>query len=662
MSTTRRAFLQHTTAALAARPGFAAVPGLAAAPRFARAAESSSGGAGAPAAVTDAHRPLPPGGVRLGGLLGQRLDDCVRNGIGAQDVAALVAPFRARDETWSWRTEFWGKWLTSAAAAWRYGRDPALRATLREAVRALLATQSPDGYLGTYVEDARLTNWDVWGRKYVLLGLLSWHELTGDASALAAAARSADYLLESLGPGKARSINETGRWNGLASGSILEPVVLLHRATGEKRYGDLARWIVGQWAEYDGPRLVDQALQGVPVLEMFPKPLPAPKSYAHYGQSKAYEMMSCYEGLAELHRQTGDATFRLAVESVVRTIRETEITIVGSGSCAERWCGGALRQHEDLPAWMETCVTATWIKLLAQVHRLTGDPGYVDEIERAAHNALLGALGRDGSWWAHYSPLAGARSAAPEQCGMRQNCCVASGPRAFALLPQLAVMQGAEGPVLNLYGPLSARAATPSGAGVALRVETDYPAGGAIAVTVTPDRPEAFALRLRVPAWSAATDLRVNGQALSAEPGTYAVVRRRWTPGDTVTLTLDLRARAVPMPGERPFTAVVRGPVVLAFDRRITRDLEGEGWDGLRLRAGPDRTVDARPAAAAGGLRMAFDVPFRSASGREATLRMGDYASAGETWSAASKLRVWLPHGLDGRDLFAGVPDAPPDV
>jgi hypothetical protein len=245
---------------------------------------------------------------------------------------------------------------------------------------------------------------------------------------------------------------------------------------------------------------------------------------------------------------------------------------------------------------------------------------------------------------------------------MRQNCCVASGPRALALLPQLAVMQGTEGPVLNLYGPLSARAATPSGAGVTLKVETDYPAGGTIAVTVTPDRAEAFALRLRVPAWSAATGLRVNGQALPAEPGTYAIVRRLWSSGDTVTLTLDLRARVVPMPGGKPYTAVVRGPVVLAFDRRITRDLEGEGWDGLRPRSGPDGSVDVRPAAAAGGLRMAFDVPFRSASGREATLRIGDYASAGDTWSAASKLRVWLPHGLDGRDLFAGVPDAAPEV
>jgi uncharacterized protein len=651
MSPTRRAFLGRS----------AAVAGLAALPRAGRSAgtragEPRPGGAAAPAAVSDAHWPLPPGAVRLGGVLGRRLDDCVRRGIAAQSVEALVAPFRVRDETWSWRTEFWGKWFTSAAWAWRYNEDPALRRTLHEAVAGLLATQTPDGYIGTYREEARLSNWDVWGRKYVLLGLLAHHELTGDEGALVAAGRSADHLLASVGPGRYRSINDTGRWNGLASGSILEPVVLVHRATGEARYLELARWIVDQWGEYDGPRLVDQALQGVPVVDMFPGPLPAPTGYAHGGQSKAYEMMSCYEGLAELHRQTGEPTWRAAVERLVANVRENEITIVGSGSSAERWCGGARRQHEDVPEWMETCVTATWVKLLAQLHRLGGDPGLVDDLERSLYNALLGALGSDGDWWAHYSPLAGTRGPAPEQCDMRQNCCVASGPRALTLVPQLAIMQAREGPVVNLFCAGSARAATPSGAGVRLGVDTDFPAGGTVVVRVDPDRAEEFALRLRVPAWSTASELSVNGEPRPAEPGGYALVRRTWARGDTVTLKLDLRARATAMPGGLPYTAVVRGPLVLAFDRRITRDLEGDGWSGLRVRA-EGGVVEARPMAAGGGIRMAFEVPFRSAAGREATLPMCDYASAGQTWSAASKLRVWLPHELDGRDLFAGVPD-----
>jgi DUF1680 family protein len=647
MRTTRRRFIERSAAAasIAALPGFDAL------------SRALAVGAAAEPLVRDVHRPLAPGAVRLTGWLGQRLDDCIRSRIAAQDVAALVAPFRAREETWSWRTEFWGKWFTSAAWAWRYEQTPALRAKLDEAVAGLLATQTPDGYIGTYREEARLANWDVWGRKYVLLGLLAHHELTADTQALAAAARSADYLLQSIGPGRFRSINDTGRWNGLASGSILEPVVLLHRATGDKRYLDFARWILAQWSEYDGPRLVERALQGVNVFDMFPKPLPSPLGYGDLGQSKAYEMMSCYEGLLELHRQTGDAALRTAVERLVQNVRETEITIVGSGSSGERWCAGARRQHENVPHWMETCVTATWIKLMAQLHRVGGDARLVDDIETSAWNALLGALSRDGSWWAHYSPLAGVRGPAPEQCDMHQNCCVASGPRALALLPQLAVMQSDEGPVVNLYGAATARAATPSGAAVRLTLDTDYPAGDTIAIRVEPERAEEFALRLRVPAWSARTELRVNGEPQPVEAGRYAVVRRTWKPGDTVRLKLDLRARATAMRGQ-PFTVITRGPLVLALDRRITRDLAGDAA-GLRPVSDADGIVEARPAPSTDGIRLAFDVPLRTAAGREFPLRMCDYASAGETWSKESKLRVWLPHDLDGRDPFAGVPDAP---
>ena len=40
----------------------------------------------------------------------------------------------------------------------------------------LIASQLPDGYLGTYTDDQRWTSWDVWVHKYNLIGLLSYHD------------------------------------------------------------------------------------------------------------------------------------------------------------------------------------------------------------------------------------------------------------------------------------------------------------------------------------------------------------------------------------------------------------------------------------------------------------------------------------------------------
>lgn len=52
-----------------------------------------------------------------------------------------------------------------------------------------MATQSADGYIGTYPDSCHLGDWDIWGRKYVLLGLLAYYDQTKETVALEAARR-----------------------------------------------------------------------------------------------------------------------------------------------------------------------------------------------------------------------------------------------------------------------------------------------------------------------------------------------------------------------------------------------------------------------------------------------------------------------------------------
>ena len=42
--------------------------------------------------------------------------------------------------------------------------------------------------------------------------------------------------------------------------------------------------------------------------------------------------------------------------------------------------------------------------------------------------------------------------------------------------------------------------------------------------------------------------LKVNGEAVAVQPGTYARIRRQWTAGDQVQLALDMRARVLDAP------------------------------------------------------------------------------------------------------------------
>ena len=189
-------------------------------------------------------------------------------------------------------------------------------------------------------------------------------------------------MLSEVGPGKAYPFEH--RLGGWAS-SVIEPMVLLYRRTNRPEYLAFSEYIVSLWAEPKGPDILRKALAETPVFQMFPGPKPTIKEYMDQGLSKAYEMMSCFEGLTELYRVTGKPEYAEGVQKVFKNIRDTEITIIGSGSDWERWCDGRNRQTVPWTMGMETCVTVTWIKLAAQLLRLTGQPAYADEIEVAAN-------------------------------------------------------------------------------------------------------------------------------------------------------------------------------------------------------------------------------------------------------------------------------------
>ena len=568
--------------------------------------------------VADALTSIPLGDVRLGGTLGRKLDLCIRNRIFAQDPEKLLEPFRHRAEKSCWQTEFWGKWFLSAAAACQYTGNQEWRTRLGQSVHEILDTQSTDGYIGNYASGSHLKGWDVWGRKYTLLGLEAWYDLANDRAALEGARRLAEHLIREVGPDGA-DIVTLGLYRGMAASSVLEPMVRLYRRTNDERDMRFAEYIVQRWSSSKGPQLIEKA--GVPVAGRFPPPK---NWWSWENGQKAYEMMSCYAGLIELHRATGWAPALNAATRTFENIRDTEINVAGSGSAAECWFGGKAHQAEVRPRFMETCVGVTWMQFCAHLLRLTGEARFGDEIERTAYNALAGAMTPDGSSFAQYSGLEGVRTLGERHCGMDLNCCVANGPRGMMLLPELAVMMRADGPVVNLYCDGAWKLPQ-----CRLEMKTDYPASGKVDIRIEPARAEAFTLRLRVPQWSEQTLVSVNGARPAAlRPGSWAAIERIWKPGDQVRLSLDLRAKVLTTEaGGRRYAAVVRGPMALARDVRLGGSID----EPVSLGAG-DLTTVVPPSG--------IETAFAAAGGK---VLLCDFASAGNTWDARSRYRTWMP-------------------
>jgi DUF1680 family protein len=588
--------------------------------------------------------------VNLTGFVGDKLDASWQNRILAQDIDRLITPFRNRTETSCWQSEFWGKWFTSAVLAYRYKPEPQLKKVLDQAVDGLIATQTPDGYIGNYADNKHLAAWDIWGRKYCMLGLLAYYDLTKEQKALKSAGKEADYLISEL---KERNllIVKMGNHRGMAASSVLEPICLLYSRTGDKRYLDFAEEIVRQWETQEGPQLISKA--DIDVSKRFPKPKGS--WYGWEQGQKAYEMMSCYEGLLELYRITGKNIYKDAVEKTWENIRDTEINIAGSGSSMETWFEGNKLQTLPITHYQETCVTATWIKLSQQLLRLTGEAKYADAIEQAFYNALLGAMKPDGSDWAKYTPLSGQRMEGSEQCGMGLNCCVASGPRGLFTFPLTSVMSSKEGPQVNFFAAGSYNVQTPGKQKIELIQETDYPETGKISMKVQLQNPENMSLQVRIPQWSKKTTLMVNGESVGdVTPGKYVNIERKWKSGDAIVLNLDMRGRVLSL-GEYPKNmAIVRGPIVLSRDTRFPGPAIESIIKPVTDKEGFIELIPVEQKSA--GVWMAFNAAFIPESYAEGgskpiSIILCDYASAGNSQEGHSYFRVWLPQLIDPAKL-----------
>jgi DUF1680 family protein len=585
-----------------------------------------------------------PGSVKIEGYLGDKINLVISQRIKTQDVDQLVEPFRHKNETHLWQSEFWGKWIQSAIASYSYNHDPEMFSIIKKAAKDLLDTQMPSGYIGNYADSSRFREWDIWGTKYTLLGLIAYYDLTGDNTALTGSRRLADNLLGKVGPGKV-NIVKTGNYRGMPSSSILEPMVLLYRRTGDKKYLDFAKYIVEQWETPDGPRLISSALAGIPVSERFPHPS---QWWSYENGQKAYEMMSCYEGLLELYRVTGEAVYLKAVELAVGNIIDNEINIAGSGTAFECFYNGARYQTEPAYHTMETCVTMTWMKLCFNLLRLTDNPLYADQIEKSAYNALMASMKFDGSQIAKYSPLAGIRHAGEEQCGMHINCCNANGPRAFMMLPSFAVMGSQNEICINLYGQNESEIPVNTKNMVRIVQISDYPVSDSVEIGINPERAESFTISFRIPSWSEKTIMTINGKdAGEITAGTYKKITRIWNKYDKVVLKMDLTGKLVKLNGCQ---AILRGPVVLARDTRF-----GDGFiyesAVVNEQNGKVELIPAvnKPAK----IWMAFTAPLVLGTDLEGEFRNSrqinfcDFASAGNTWGEDSRYMVWIPQTLN---------------
>ena len=594
--------------------------------------------------VENVMEPLPSGAVTLTDYFENDIRKSVENWAkGVMPYDSVVEFFRTGRKQFA-LGEMVGKAIRTNALMYRYTRDEELRDLTKDVVYSLIGTMKPNGSIScTAVENQPgVTDGDIWERKYVLLALSQYYlDVDQDPKVLDAMEKEAASVMTQIGPQTGVSIKDFG-WsdNHIESSTILEPIMRLYYITGKQEYLDYAAYIVDCGGGL-GKNMFQAVRDGDPLTSVG-QPYP-----------KAYEMTSLWEGLVEYYRATGDPVLLETIEKYFRSVKENEITIIGNGGadvywpkvCGEAWSNTAVEQtNPSVVRMMETCVGVTWIKYCSQYLRLTGDPSAVDAIEKYIYNGLLGAMRPDGKGFSYVNLLNGEKVTnygwGWNFDGLPVTCCNLNGPTGLAYIPYVAVMQDAEGPVVNLYNAGKAVAKTAKGDEVVLTVDSQFPRGNEVKISVDPSVAGKFSVRLYMPTWSPDTYVEVNGKAVrGVKPGEYLAISRRWKKGDMIRIVFDFRARLIDAPkgGRNPegefFQAVQWGPIVLARDENIDPDynkpvqvVADENGEVKVRQVTPERP----------GTRMQFVVPTTGGD-----IKMVDYSSV-DCWKG-SHIQTWRP-------------------
>jgi DUF1680 family protein len=451
------------------------------------------------------------------------------------------------------------KWLEAVGYVLQTGTAPDLRALAEAAIDEIAAAQAPDGYLyaGTAVGGDRdyerfsqlEHSHELYCAGHLMQAGVAYWRATGDGKLLGVATRLADYLGATFGPGKL----ETTDGHPEVELALIE----LYRATGERRYLDLAGVFLSR----------PQSFDNLPPIAQRP---------ALVGHAVRSGYLCC--GGADWYLETGDT-------ALLDNLRRLWQDLVGgkiylTGGVGARFSGEAFGEPYELPnarAYAETCAAIAhamwaWRMLLA-----TGEAQYADWLETILYNGFLSGVSLGGAEYFYMNPLA-SPAGYRRQPWFGCNCCPPNIHRTLAALPGYLFTTSEEGVWVHLYDACEALLTLPDRTLVRLEVRTHYPWEGEIEIVVTPPVEAEFTVFLRIPSWSEGAQVTVNGEPhplppLLAGEGVqtgYFPLRRRWAPGDVLRLELPLPVRLVEshprVPENRGAVALTRGPLVYCLE------------------------------------------------------------------------------------------------
>ena len=470
------------------------------------------------------------------------------------------------------------KILQGAIYSLKTHRDPKLEKQIDDIIATIAAAQQPDGYLYTLFSigkpEERFKHispgpkHELYCMGHFIEAAVEHHRMTGKRTMLNVAIKLADHIDSVFGPGRQNSVPHHQQ--------VESALIELYCVTKEKRYLKLASFFI----DHRG----DTAHR--PSVTFYGQDhLPVRKQSEIVGHA-VRGMYNCVN-MASLYAETGDAELLAATRRLWSSATGRKMYVTGAvGSIGRGESYGNDYQLPNGTAYAETCAGIGLIYFAHRMWRIDPDAEYIDVLERALYNEVIGGVAIKGDAFFYPNKLL---STGQGWGSMRQNwfrcaCCPSNICRFIPVVP--GYMYGHLGRELYVNSFLPGRAAVKTAfQTVTLRQETNYPWSGAVKIIVNPAKTAEFTINVRIPGWARnqpspgdlyrhadqtikpPIGLKVNGKAAAVElKRGYAQLKRTWSAGDTIALDLPMPVRRIlahdKVVNNAGRVALQRGPIV----------------------------------------------------------------------------------------------------
>lgn len=457
--------------------------------------------------------------------------------------------------------------------------DPDMEYMMDTLIRHIGEAQEADGYL--YTNRTIGSNIHEWAGtdRWELVHELS-HELynlghmfeaavahftaTGKRNFLDIAIRSADLICAEFGPEKIR--NYPGHQE------VEIGLVKLYRVTGEKKYLELARFLLDIRGQ-EGVGKADKYNQSH---------LPVIQQDAAVGHAVRGSYM--WAAMADIAAIMNDSAYLQAITRIWHDIADKKYYI--NGGIGATGSGEAFGEAWDLPNMSAYCETCAGVGNAIWNHRMflmTGESKYIDVLERTMYNNILDGVSLSGDRFFYPNPLASfGQHERSEWFGCA--CCPPNVARFLPSMPGYIYARKDDDIYVNLYISSATSFETSTGT-LNLAQESAFPWEGQASIVVRTPKDFDGSLLLRIPGYAIGrpvpgklyrytgapeteVEISLNGILLDYEidPQGYVRIAGAFSGEDRITLTFNMAPQIV-QADERVVEnkgkiAVERGPLL----------------------------------------------------------------------------------------------------